>query len=98
MRSPGRQAVERHLPSSRGVFDEGDLVGRRAYQSGDTVVDRLRPHGRFSGSLIAADGGLAPEMLRHRLQHRPCHQPGARIVQVNTVSNAGRIGPDRVDV
>ena len=64
---PERNRVERHVPGARGVFHDRDLVRARADQRGDGVVDIRDAIGGFGRRLVAADGGLARQVARHRV-------------------------------
>jgi len=64
------------------LFD--DLVAVRADQRGDGVVDIGDATLRFGRSLVAADGGLARQVARHRAEDRTRRQGGA-----------GRVRPKR---
>ena len=77
---PERHRVERHVPGARGVLDERDLVPARADQRGDGVIDIRDAIGRLGRRLVAADGGLARQVARHRIEDRARRQGGPRVV------------------
>src|SRR5262249_26841098 len=47
---------------------------------------------------VAADGGLAREMIRHRVENRAWRQGRARVVEVDHAGHAGRVRPEPLDV
>ena len=94
-----RQRVERHVPRAGRVLDQRDLVGARADERGHRVVHRGRPFGderrRPRTRRCAPRARGARSRCRARARGR---QRGARVVEVDDVVAAGRVGPDPVDV
>src|SRR5216117_1617954 len=88
---PERNRIERHVPRARGVFHDRDLVRARTDQRGDSVVDIREAIGRFGRSLVAADGGLARQVARHRVEDGTRGQGSARVVEVENVGHTGRV-------
>ena len=79
---PKRQRVERHVPRARRVLDDRDLVALRADQPRDGVVGVLDAVVALRRRLVAADLGLAPQVLDHRVEHGRGRQRGAGVVEV----------------
>ncbi len=95
---PERNRVERHVPGARGVLHDRDLVRARPDQRGDGVVNVREAIGRFGGRLVAADGGLAGQVARHRVEDRTGRQGSARVVEVENVAHPGRVRSEQRDV
>ena len=90
-----RNRVEGHVPAARGVFDDRDLVGTRTDQRGDGVVGVRDAIGRFGSRFVAADGGLACEMARDRIEDGARRQGSARVVEMDDVGHTGRVRSER---
>ena len=86
------QGVEGHLPRHGGVLHQRNFIPGGADQARHTVIDAIKARSGLGSGFIAPDLGLAPQIVRHRLQHRQGHQAGAGVVEVDTVDNAGGFG------
>ena len=91
------ERVERHVPCPGRVLDDGDLLAAGVQQPCERVVRVLPVVAALGGGLVAADLGLAREVVDDRLVHLPRRERSARVVEVRRRCGrrASRRGPDR---
>ena len=90
--------IEGHVPGSRGVLDECNLVGAGPDERGDGVVEVGDAVRRLGRGLVTPDGGLTLEVAGDRLQDRARRQRRARIVEVQNLTDTGRVGSQTSNV
>ena len=102
IRSPGLEArgerVEDHVPRAGRVLDERDLVGLRADERGDRVVDGGRTFcDRITGG-VAPDACFELEVLDDGVDDDARGECCARVVEVDDVETARRVSAGALDV
>ena len=81
-----------------GAGRERDVARVTAEQFGDGGVEAIDLLDARVGRLVPADLGFECEVLGHRIDHRLRHERGARVVEVDTPSAAGRVVTKTLEV
>jgi len=90
--------VEGHVPGSRGVLDERDLVRAGADERGDGVVEVGDSIRRLGRRLVGTDGGFALQVTGHRLQDRAWRQRRPGVVEVQNLTDPRRVSSQTSNV
>ena len=86
------EGIERHVPATRGVLDEGDLVGLGADQPGHGGIEAFELVVRLGGRLVAADLGFELQVIQGGIERALAGQRRAGGIEMQHMGAARRLG------